>query len=206
MSKRQQMSETLHSPKPKPKEKDIGPENTRREAILRAAYEIFAKYGFKRTTMDDIAKEAGVSRPALYQLFANKREIFRKIVEAHITHVFIELETLLTADKSDDGSSPQSLIRAILVTALIEPHRLLENMPHGEELLGIKTEIAGDLFQDWETRLQTIIHRALIKSHPSDRTPALTKVISLAITGLKTRNLSADQMDQEIESLIEIVG
>lgn len=49
------------------------------EKILRtitAAGEVFLRYGYLRTTMSDIARAAGMSRPALYLLFAGKEQIF----------------------------------------------------------------------------------------------------------------------------------
>ena len=43
---------------------------------------VVLRYGFQRTTMDDVAKEAGISRPALYLLFKNKTEIYRALAES----------------------------------------------------------------------------------------------------------------------------
>ncbi|MFZ4748552.1 MAG: helix-turn-helix domain-containing protein, partial [Sphingomonas sp.] len=44
--------------------------------VVRAAGEIFLRYGFARTTMGDVAKAAGISRPALYLLFPGKEPLF----------------------------------------------------------------------------------------------------------------------------------
>src|SRR5581483_9911319 len=52
------------------------------ERILDAALVRFAQYGFRRTSMEDIAAEAGVSRAALYLQFDNKEAIFRALSEA----------------------------------------------------------------------------------------------------------------------------
>lgn len=43
---------------------------------IAAAADVFLRYGFVRTTMGDIAKAAGISRPALYLLFPGKEQIF----------------------------------------------------------------------------------------------------------------------------------
>src|SRR6266508_6020399 len=50
-----------------------------RERILDAAFTLFGRYGFKRTSMEDIASEAGLSRTALYLQFRNKEDIFREL-------------------------------------------------------------------------------------------------------------------------------
>jgi AcrR family transcriptional regulator len=51
---------------------------SRREALLEAAVGVFARYGFRKASMDEVARAAGVSRQGLYLLFADKEELFRK--------------------------------------------------------------------------------------------------------------------------------
>ena len=46
-----------------------------REAILDATDRLFERYGFRKTTIEDIAQEAGVSRGTVYLYFKNKEEI-----------------------------------------------------------------------------------------------------------------------------------
>ncbi len=48
----------------------------RRAAVLDAAYECFLQYGLVKTSLDDVAKRAKISRPLLYLLFKNKDELF----------------------------------------------------------------------------------------------------------------------------------
>ena len=40
--------------------------------ILKAAWAMFARYGFGKTTMSDIANEAGVARQTVYNAFSSK--------------------------------------------------------------------------------------------------------------------------------------
>jgi AcrR family transcriptional regulator len=46
------------------------------ERTTAAAADVFLRYGYARTTMGDIAKAAGMSRPALYLLFPGKEQVF----------------------------------------------------------------------------------------------------------------------------------
>ena len=48
--------------------------------MLKAGWAMFARYGFAKTTMSDIANEAGVSRQTLYNAFASKEDILRAVV------------------------------------------------------------------------------------------------------------------------------
>jgi AcrR family transcriptional regulator len=56
------------------------PHAERRDQLLLVARKIFAERGFQATTMDDIAKEAGFTKPILYQYFESKTELYREIV------------------------------------------------------------------------------------------------------------------------------
>ncbi|HSZ10366.1 MAG TPA: helix-turn-helix domain-containing protein [Steroidobacteraceae bacterium] len=49
-------------------------------ALLEAAVGVFARFGYRKASMDDVARAAGVSRQGLYLLFANKEELFRRAV------------------------------------------------------------------------------------------------------------------------------
>ncbi|CAN7625903.1 TetR/AcrR family transcriptional regulator [Bosea sp. LjRoot90] len=50
------------------------------EQIAEAALRLFARYGYKRTSMDDIAREAGVARATLYLHFKGKDDVFRAML------------------------------------------------------------------------------------------------------------------------------
>jgi len=65
----------------------------RREQLLSVAKSLFAERGFQSTTMDDIAREAGFTKPILYQYFDSKTDLYREIV-AQLA------ETLLTSLKA----------------------------------------------------------------------------------------------------------
>jgi AcrR family transcriptional regulator len=56
------------------------PAESKHEALLEAAVGVFARYGFRKTSMDEVARAAGVSRQGLYLLFADKEELFRQAV------------------------------------------------------------------------------------------------------------------------------
>jgi len=76
----------------------------RKKAILRAAMSVFSAKGFIRTTVSDIAREAGFSKSALYFYFGGKEEIFIEIIKKIITDFkeFIEKlgrETIPTTEK-----------------------------------------------------------------------------------------------------------
>lgn len=60
---------------------DMDARAKKEDQILRAAESVFVRYGFARTTMGDIGKAAGMSRPALYLQFRDKEAIFTRVIE-----------------------------------------------------------------------------------------------------------------------------
>src|SRR4030088_3855035 len=57
------------------------------EAILVAATAAFLRYGFKKTSMDDVARAAGVSRQGLYLYFDTKDLLFREALQHLMSHL-----------------------------------------------------------------------------------------------------------------------
>jgi AcrR family transcriptional regulator len=57
------------------------PAARRRRQLLDVALETFAERGFHRTSMNDIAEAAGVTKPVLYQHFRSKRALYLELVE-----------------------------------------------------------------------------------------------------------------------------
>lgn len=53
----------------------------RREVIERAATEVFAERGYEGAPMDEIARRSGVSVPVVYDHFASKQDLFRRLLE-----------------------------------------------------------------------------------------------------------------------------
>lgn len=52
--------------------------------IIKTAFELFLRYGIKSVTMDDIAREMGMSKKTLYQYVPNKADLIDQIFQAHI--------------------------------------------------------------------------------------------------------------------------
>jgi len=64
------------------KQKDInnGITSTRKDEVIRVAARLFAAKGYHATTLDEIAEEIGVTKPALYYYITSKEDILRSII------------------------------------------------------------------------------------------------------------------------------
>ncbi len=82
---------------------------SRREGLLEAAVSVFARYGYRKTSMDEVARAAGVSRQGLYLQFADKEALFRKAVEYKLAR---QLSAALLALSSQERDLESRLIAA----------------------------------------------------------------------------------------------
>ncbi len=71
--------------------------NTPNAPLLDAALSVFLRYGFKRTTMGDIAKAAHMSRPSLYARYANKDDVYAAVLERYIRQTLSDLQQAWTS-------------------------------------------------------------------------------------------------------------
>src|SRR5690349_3515234 len=58
----------------------VSAEDMKKSRILEAALETFIRFGFRKTSMEEVARAAGLSRQGLYLHYATKEELFRAAV------------------------------------------------------------------------------------------------------------------------------
>ncbi|HEY9052668.1 MAG TPA: TetR/AcrR family transcriptional regulator [Gammaproteobacteria bacterium] len=83
----------------------------RPEEILYAALELFAEKGYAATRMNDVAKQAGISKGTLYLYFNNKEAIFHSVVQEMITPKLKQVEELV---KLHEGTAEELLRQLIM--------------------------------------------------------------------------------------------
>ena len=87
--------------------------------ILAKSEELFLKYGLKSVTMDDLAKQLGVSKKTLYQFVDNKADLIQQIIDAHI-----ESEKALMVQLQQDSEDAVEEMIAIARYAIKEVKKL----------------------------------------------------------------------------------
>jgi AcrR family transcriptional regulator len=84
--------------------KKLMSEQDNKVKILHEAETLFMKYGFKSITMDDVARELGVSKKTLYQYFTDKNDLVDQCVENYLEMMQTTC-TKISFDKSVDAVS-----------------------------------------------------------------------------------------------------
>lgn len=57
------------------------------QQIIEAARKLFGKYGFKKVTMDEIAREANVTKKTVYTYFSSKEELFKYFIDEELKNM-----------------------------------------------------------------------------------------------------------------------
>ena len=71
----------------------------KRESILRAALELFQSFGFKRVSISEIARRAGVSPVTIYNHFGNKQGLIRDTVKSLSQNALENYRTIIRSEK-----------------------------------------------------------------------------------------------------------
>lgn len=93
-----------------------------REKIIKAGRELFSKYGFKKTTMNDIAKRSRKAKSTLYYYFKSKEAVLENIVQEEAEDLKSKLEAALNRE-----TAPQLKLKSYIMTRM-EAMRELSNL------------------------------------------------------------------------------
>jgi len=113
--------------------------NPKRIQIMDTGKEFFWKFGFKRVTIEEICKAAGVSKMTFYKFFPNKLELAKTILDAVFGEVILKIRQL-----SKEHESPAITLKKIL---------LLKS----EGTRGISEEFIKDLYANPEAGLKSYL-------------------------------------------------
>lgn len=93
--------------------KDFGPKNTR-DLILDATDKLLSRSGYKKMTIDDLAREVGIGKGSVYLHFASKEEI----VISHIDRIIERVKKKLTEVAASDAPCEER-VREMLVQRVL---------------------------------------------------------------------------------------
>ena len=140
------------------------------DGIILIAQNTFRKYGFKKTTMDEIAFAAGKTKSTMYYYFESKEEVFKAVVEKEVAQLRSEIQ-----EEVNGKSSSQKKLQAYIFTRM-KGFRKLGNF---YELL--KDEFISNL--EFAEKIRTVYDR--------NETEVLTQIIQEGIDNKEFKNLNA---------------
>jgi AcrR family transcriptional regulator len=173
-----------------------------KSTILRAASRLFARYGFKKTSMDEIAQRARVSKATIYQHFSGKEEIFAVAVREKSEEL---VQSLIQAINS--AETHEDKIRGFVAAriSLIEEQRKLRRM--SDEVLRENLPLVDEARQAFFNREVRLFQLVLEKGQEAgqfhlERPRQVALLFLSALRGLEVL-LLGDQDTTEIQEGID---
>jgi AcrR family transcriptional regulator len=181
------------------------------DRILSAAENVFARFGYRRASMSQIADEAGLTRQALYHHYPNKEALFRAVVE-QLHELAYDAEAAAGLDQEKAGGGLADILAAQIGARFRYLFECVEESPQAEELLSEHQLQTRDLYQS------LIEHNADLRAETIDRVCArqglslqdsmtsreLARCIQIAIRGFNHLRLNASTL-LELDRMIRLL-
>lgn len=165
----------------------------REKHIVSAALTVFARYGVSKTTMNDIAAEAGVARQTLYNAFPGKTELLRAAVRMKMAESLEEIRSDWAAT-ADLGIRIDSFFRA----GPIAWHDAVTTSPELADLLDGMHAVASEELAEGKARWIAFFEKSFAEAGLQSHDPQITlREIAdfLYTTGKAATNAAASRED-----------
>jgi AcrR family transcriptional regulator len=181
---------------------------TKQDAVLDAAARLFLRHGFRKSSMDEIAREAGVSKPTLYAYFADKETLFAAVCD-HVGQAM-----LAAANAALAGPTLIDRVSGVLSAKFTATFELLRQSPYAQELMDTQQEAArkriDSTTQRFEALLMDEIDRASRSRELDLRALGLTKralvqVLMQAGHGASYGAATADEQRRQLDAIVRTI-
>jgi len=179
----------------------------KQEIILQAAHRRLGIYGFEKTTMNEIARDIGLSKAALYYYYPDKEAIFKAVISKDMNEYFVRVDQII-----ESSSTPDEMILEY-VSHRIKYLKIFMNMSKLrsvilEEIKPLLKEILHDFKIKEVAKLTEIIEKgnqsALFHSeNPSQDAQLLLDVMKGLRFSLVHQKTFVELSDEEISMLDE---
>ncbi|HEX7585429.1 MAG TPA: TetR/AcrR family transcriptional regulator [Prolixibacteraceae bacterium] len=180
-----------------------------REQLVQSARQVFARYGYKKTALDDIAREARKGKSTIYYYFKSKDEIFKAVIDA---------EAEIRAKSIDDQIAPIDDPQQKLKTYIYM--RMLSLKMVGNYYEAIKNDLLDNLyfinrlrtdhFDAEISRIKKMLIEGIEKGVFTIQNPDLTaKTIVTLLHGFEVpliqKNLSDEELQKSVDEMLNIL-
>lgn len=167
--------------------------------IINAAHDVFMKYGPRRTTMEDIADAVGISRPALYQYFRNKKEIQAACA------LRLHNETLKeVASELDRPGSVNEQLKAALLARDGRLFELSEAQGVQPWFLDIRQAEIEDVLRKTQRNYERLLRTHMIKAGFSQGRAGVTaRLLVTSAYGLRNMVQSREEFDRLLSMSVD---
>ena len=94
----------------------------RRAAILESALAVFADRGYHAASIDDIAREGGISKALIYEHFSSKQQLYAELIELHADELFARIATAIA--EAGSAGAARLAVGVDAFYGFVEDHRV----------------------------------------------------------------------------------
>lgn len=187
--------------------KDLVKKEEREQRILDAAAELLQKWGYRKTTLEDIARKAGVTKSSIYLFWKTREELFMALIEREEARVMVEIAQTMMTDP--DGMTLFGMIKNSMLATLKNPllkALVLQDTYFLGELITreYNTATYRAQMQGYIGLLEFLRERGLIRKDIDLRTQAVS-VASVSWGFLLVDPLLPDEFKSSDEQIVEMV-
>jgi AcrR family transcriptional regulator len=179
--------------------------------IVNIASHVFSKYGFKKATMDDIAKASGMGKSSIYYYFNSKEKIFEAVVKKEAYQLSIELDkkVINTNDSPKDKLRKYVLIRMRFLKEMVNFYEALKNDYLANLAFTERVRAKYDIEE--QQIIQNILQEGLDQGFFKLRETRLTAItLATALKGLEStllikNEIEMQDMELHLDHMLEIL-
>lgn len=182
-----------------------------RDGILEAAKGVFARHGFRQTTMAMVATAADLSRQAVYHHFDSKEALFAALVDAIQESALAAAEAAIAAGGRD---APQTIYRILLAhhESFVES---VAGSPFAAELMEESSKLCGSAVaahtrrfeKELEGAIAALVRAGRLSLRPGLSPRDLTEMICVAAKGVKIAYAAEGEVRyaQALKRMVEVI-
>jgi AcrR family transcriptional regulator len=141
---------------------------TAREKLLDSAVKVFAERGYRGTSVDLVAADAGVTKGALYWHFKDKEELLVALIDERVDRRIRDLSTITETAAKDETTA--ATVSAGL-SALIDEQRRLMLLTHEYWSLAVRDPELRSRYVTRQRALRDAVSIALVSRHRTTGVP-----------------------------------
>ena len=122
--------------------------SAKREAILDVATGLFARYGFRKTSVADIIRDAGVARGTVYKYFSTKEDIFQAVIRREMQDMLCRVR-----EEVEKESTARDRLRAAVLTHAAEIRKKVN-------VYRVTTDVLSDVIPRSEREVERLMEEA----------------------------------------------
>ena len=169
---------------------------------------VFRRHGFRRSSIEQAAEEAGLTRQALYHHFPSKEALFRAVLE-QLYERALAAEAVAAKAAEDAGADLCHILVAEIGARFGALFSALEGSPHLEELFSEHLAQARDLYQTYSARfgaevaatIARVCRAQKLKLASGVTVEQLARCVEMAIHGTKSAYPSMQPLDAFLNQL-----